>query len=138
MAEQQTTAERIADLEIELRRRDEKIKELTEERDEAHELVNKMREHVEDAKQSADQWIDALGMTQAESGVWIFDPQQTELWEGYDDLLKQHNDLVREWNKLIPRYNAAVHPLDIGRPLAASEAQQAAVLKRRKKGDSLR
>jgi hypothetical protein len=40
-------SDRVAELEAELKRRDDKIKELTKERDEAQELVDQMREHTE-------------------------------------------------------------------------------------------
>src|SRR5689334_7060425 len=138
MAEEQTATARIADLETELRRRDQKIKELTGERDEALELVDKMREHVEDGRRLIDQWIDVFEMKQNEAGDWMFDPHQSELWNRHGDLLKRYNQLVREWNKLVPKYNAAIKPRDRGRPLAASAAQQDDVLKRHKKGESLR
>jgi hypothetical protein len=42
------------------------------------------------------------------------------------------------WNKLVPEYNAVVAPRDIGRPVAASDAQQTEVMVLHKAGKSLR
>ena len=138
MAQRKADAERTAELEIALRIRDAKIKELTEERDEALELVNKMREHTQDASGLIDRWIDVFQMERGVNGDWLFDPSQSELWGKYDDLLKRHNQLIRDWNKFVPLYNSRVNPQGIGRPVAASESQKADILKRRRKGDSLR
>jgi len=131
-------AERIAELEAELKQRDAKIKLLTTERDEAQELLSQMRQHVEDHDRLIEQWIEVFEMQQNEAGTWIFDPQQSELWTAYDELLKQNKDLIGQWNKFVPQYNATVNPRPIGRPLAASVAQQRDVVKRRKAGASLR
>ena len=38
------------------------------------------------------------------------------------------------WNRFVPDYNAIVAPRNVGRPLAASEAQVATVLKLHKAG----
>jgi hypothetical protein len=131
-------SERIAELEAELRQRDAKIKELATERDEAQELVDRMREHVEDFNQTIEQWIDVFEMQQNEHGNWLFDPAQSKLWEDHATLIKEHQSLIRQWNKFIGEYNAKVAPRERGRPLSASAAQQADVLKRRKARASLR
>ena len=131
-------AERIAELKSELKRRDDKIKELTTERDEAHKLVDQMRENTERHNETIDQWIEVFGMLQNDKGIWIFDPEQTELWERYDAMLADNRRLIRQWNKFVAEYNAAVRPRERGRPLAASEAQCADVIKRRKSGEPLR
>ena len=132
------TVKRIAELESELKRRDDKIKELTTERDEAHKLVDQMRENTERHNETIDQWIEVFGMLENDKGIWIFDPEQTKLWEQYDALLTDYLRLIRQWNKFIAEYNAAVRPRERGRPLAASEAQCADVIKRRKSGEPLR
>src|SRR4051794_25237438 len=113
-------AERLADLEIELRRRDDKIKELTAERDEALATTTRMREHIEDVGDNLQRWIDVFQMQQNDAGTWLFDPEQTSLWDDYLDLSKRYDELIREWNKFVPEYNAVIEPRDIGRPLAAS------------------
>jgi len=138
MPEAQSDADRIAELQHELRRRDERIKELSAERDEAYELVAQMREHAEDHDRLIDQWIDVFQMQQAENGAWLFDPGQSELWENYADSLEDYNKLVRQWNKFVGEYNARIAPREIGRPIAASDTQQADVLTRHKAGASLR
>ena len=134
----ETAAARIAELETELRQRDDKIKELTSDRDEALELVGRMREQIEDTARVTDQWIEVFDMQQGENGKWLFDPDQTELWQQHAALWERHRALLREWNKTVAQFNAVVAPRAIGRPLAASEAQQAEVLKQRKAGASLR
>ena len=51
---------------------------------------------------------------------------------------QDYRAMVREWNRLVPDYNRLVAPKAIGRPLDASDAQAAQVLKLRKAGASLR
>src|SRR5215204_5209557 len=131
-------AERIAELGVELQRRDDKIKELNRERDEARELVDRMREQVETGNELFDGCIEVFDMQQGEGGAWLFDPSQSTLWEQHDDLWKKHQVLIRQWNKFVSRYNAVISPRERGRPIAASDAQQAEVLKRRKAGETLR
>ena len=46
--------------------------------------------------------------------------------------------VLREWNRFVPKYNAIVRAQSVGRPLAASDAQQHQVIKLRKAGKSLR
>jgi hypothetical protein len=131
-------AERIAELEAELKQRDTKITELTTERDEALELVDRSREHVEDVGRMIEQWRETFEMEQDEHGVWLFDRAQSKLWDEHLAALKEHQALIRQWNKFVPEYNAIVSPRERGRPLAASKAQQADVLKRHKRRASLR
>jgi hypothetical protein len=131
-------ADRVAELEAEVKQRDAKIKQLTTERDEAYEIADRMREHTEDHNRLIEQWIEVFDMQQNEHGVWIFDWDQSTLWDEHLALLKQHQDLVGQWNKMIRRYNAAIAPRPVGRPLAASTTQQANVLKRHKAKQSLR
>jgi len=133
-----STDERIAELEANLKRRDEQLKETREERTEALLLVDAMREQVKESAELIDGWIETFDMTQGENGNWIFDPNQGKLWEAYSDLLDRHQKLARDWNKFVGEYNATVTGRDLGRPLAASDAQVKDVLKRRKDGASLR
>jgi hypothetical protein len=137
-AELDDPAERAAILQAELRQREAKIKELTAELAEAQDLVNRQREHVDDCKQLIDQWIDVFEMQQNERGNWLFDPAQSKLWEQHVALIKEHQSLIRQWNKFVGEYNARIAPRERGRPLAASAAQQANVVKRHKAGESLR
>ena len=55
---------RIEELEVDLQRRDGQIKELCQERDQARELVDEMRERVEDGNALIDSWIEVLTRTQ--------------------------------------------------------------------------
>jgi hypothetical protein len=77
-------------------------------------------------------------MQQNEVGNWLFDPEQSELWERHNTLMTDHQKLIRQWNKFVGEYNAVVSPRERGRPIAASAAQQADVTKRRKSGQTLR
>lgn len=133
-----STEERIAELEATLKLRDEQLKEAREERTEALLLVDAMREHVKDSGELIDNWVYTFDMEQNEAGNWIFDPNHGSLWEAYSDLLDRHQKLLRDWNKFVGEYNATVTARDLGRPLAASDAQVKDVLKRRKDGASLR
>ncbi len=133
-----STDERIAELEANLKRRDEQLKEAREERAEALLLVDAMREQVKESGELIDGWIETFDMTRGENGNWIFDPKQGKLWEAYSDLLDRHQKLARDWNKFVGEYNVTITARDLGRPLAASDAQVKDVLKRRKDGASLR
>jgi hypothetical protein len=113
-------AERIAELETELKRRDDKIKELTTEQDEAQELVDRQREHVDDASQLIEGWIEAFDMHQSDDGLWCFDEASSVHFQAYDRLLEGHRKLIREWNKFVAEYNAVIRPRERGRPIAAS------------------
>jgi hypothetical protein len=129
---------RLAELEDELRQKDAKVKELTRELGDAQDLVDRMRRQLEDHNQLIEQWIEVFDMQQNEAGVWIFDRDQSELWEKHLALFKEHQALIRQWNKFVGDYNSVVSPRERGRPLAASDAQQAEVLKRHKAKASLR
>ena len=55
-----------------------------------------------------------------------------------DEWFEKYQMLLRNWNRFVPEWNALVRPRNVGRPLAASEAQVAEVLKLHKAGGSLR
>jgi len=133
-----TQDERIADVEAELRDRDNELKRVRDERDKADARVAEMREHVEDLHATFDQWRDTFDMQRDADGAWVFNPRQSALWEARDGLWAKHQSLLRRWNKFVGEYNARVAPRIIGRPRAASDAQYAEVLRRRKAGESLR
>jgi hypothetical protein len=65
-------------------------------------------------------------------GCWTWKP----FWNEHNKLIDDYKDLVRRWNKYLPRING--EPRNVGRPLAASEAQCVQVFKLRKGGASLR
>jgi hypothetical protein len=125
---------RIADLENEIKHRDRRILELKREVDEAQTLIAEMREQVQDCNDLIDRWIEAFDMTLNDKGTYALAPWVAKL-ESY---LDKYNALVAQWNRMVPKYNAAVVAQGIGRPLAASEAQQRQVLAMRKEGKSIR
>jgi DNA-binding NarL/FixJ family response regulator len=129
---------RVQDLETELQQRDETIVRLRADLLEAHELVDRMRQRTEDANAAIDNWVMVFEMSQDEAGVYRFDRSQSGIWDAYSELLDNHRKLIAKWNKYVGRFNARVAPQDIGRPLAASDAQKADVMKRRKAGESMR
>jgi hypothetical protein len=115
-----------------------RIMELIEELGTERTRVSAMRAHIEKADQQLERsnetirrWIESIGMTLADEGsAWMND-----LVRRYDHLLNAHNKLVRKWNRYVASFSAR-HA--IGRPLQASEAQQAQVRKLRKAGNTLR
>ena len=115
-----------------LRQRDRLIAELRSEKDDASDLIRRLREQAEDVDATFEQWRGAFDMVLSEKGTWSWDPFVKEHWK----LLEDYNDLVRRWNtRAIPLLNGVQ---DVGRPLAASEAQVGTVLKLHKAGKSLR
>lgn len=111
---------RIAELEAELRQRENKIKELSRDRDEAQELADRMRQQVEDAYELIDELTEDFNA-------------ETELWATRDAVLAENRKLITERN----RFRAKIKPGERGRPINASTAQQADVLRRRKAGETL-
>jgi hypothetical protein len=81
-------------------------------------------------------WIEGFNMEQNEAGEWACGPHV----KAHDDLHDAHVALVRKWNSFVPEYNAIItaSPRNVGRPLAASDAQRDQVLRLRKAGASLR
>ncbi len=116
--------DRVHQLEDELKIAKQRNDELRQERDEGRELVQRLRQRLEDNHAMIDSWIEAFSMELGDDGAYHWQAG-TSLAEDYGALLDRHNDLVRRWNKLI----AKVAPLDVGRPLNASEADCAKVLK---------
>ncbi len=126
---------RVEELEVDLGHRDEQIKELREERRRAVDLVDEMRDNIEDSNALIDSWIEAFDLELGDGGYsW----NRHRLVDQYSDLLEKHNKLVREWNKFIRDYNRTVAPRNFGRPLEASEVQIKKVCQLRKAGNSLR
>jgi hypothetical protein len=136
---QDATELRIADLERELRFRDDRINELkTElktELDEQRELVNSMEEHVKECDEYLEYFITTFGLVMDDDGKWSNGEFITE----HNALVDRINDLRDRYNKLVGRFNrniAKVNP--VGRPIAASETQQAEIVKHHKRGKSSR
>lgn len=127
---------KIADLETELRIIKDDKKQLRADLDEAHELVDRMREHVEDANSLIESWIESFDMELNDEGLWEWKP--STVWDEHGKLIDEHNKLVRKWNKFVPLYNSTVSPRNVGRRLEASPAQAQEVRRLRKGGESLR
>ncbi len=102
-------------------------------------IVAEMREEVEQQGELREHWIEAFDMQMNEDGNWLFDREQTELWAKHEELLDEFNKLVRAWNRFVAEYNAVVAERPLrgrGRPHAASETQEAEVLRLKNGGAS--
>ena len=98
-----------------------------------------MHEEVEQQGELRERWVEVFDMQMNEDGNWLFDGEQTELWEKHEELLDEFDKLVREWNRFVPKYNAVVAERPLrgrGRPHAASETQEAEVLRLKNGGAS--
>jgi uncharacterized coiled-coil protein SlyX len=123
---------RIGELEDEIKHRDRRIEELREEVDEQRDLLRRMQEHIEDADNTLERWKETFHMMEDENGKWTWEP----FWDERNKIIDDYNDLAHRWNKYLPIINGRSQP--VGRPLGASEAQVATVLKLHKQGVSLR
>jgi hypothetical protein len=121
----------IGDLQDEIKARDRRIEELRAEIDELRDLNRRTIEHVEDGDRIAETWCETFEMELTDEG-WTWEP----FWKEHHEIIDQYNDLVERWNKYLPRIIG--EPRNVGRPLEASEAQCAEVLKLHKDGRSLR
>jgi hypothetical protein len=127
--------QRIADFERELRLKDERIRELKDELDQGRELVREMEEHVQERDEYLETFITTFGLELDDDGQW----RNGEFIQGYNALVNRFNELIDRYNKLVRDLNQyAVPPKPVGRPLAASEAQRAQVIKHHKAGKSAR
>jgi hypothetical protein len=124
----------VQDLQIRCADAERRIAELKAERDEARHLIDQMVEQVSDGNAVIERWKEAFDMALNDKGVWTWDP----FIQRYDDLVSRYNELLAKWNRFVPTYNANVAPQPIGRPLDASSAQCALVLRLRRTGKSFR
>jgi hypothetical protein len=134
MAKKPRKRDRVAELEDELKQRDERIKDLRRELNEAEELISDEREAVEDAIATINAWKEAFGMVQDDKGIW----QWADWIDRWKQQTKAYDGLVTKWNRYVVEFNAMVLKRNVGRPLGASEAQVATVRKLHKAGRSLR
>jgi Helix-turn-helix domain of resolvase len=123
-------SKRIGQLQDEIKQRDRRIAELRREIDELRELVRVCEEQGEETDEIFERWKETFGMEVTDDGSWTWKP----FWDEYDALIAKYNELVRKWNKFVP----LLRQQNVGRPLAASEAQCLQVRKLRKAGQSLR
>src|SRR5262245_7726000 len=127
--------QRIADLERELRLRDERIAELKVEIDEGRDLIRRMEEHAQENDEYLESFITAFGLTINDDGKW----QNGEFIKSYNDNIDEIDDLRLRYNKIVDRFNRNIAILQpVGRPIAASEAQQTQIAKHHKAGKSAR
>jgi hypothetical protein len=125
---------RVEDLERELKLKDERIKELKAEVDETRDLVRRMEEHVQDGAEQFERFIQVFGLVLNSDGKWTNSEAIAEaraFHEQYEDLRLRHNRLVDIVNRRV-----VLQP--VGRPIAASEAQQEQIMKHHKAGKSAR
>jgi hypothetical protein len=125
---------RIADLEDELRQRDRRISELKGELESERDLTHRLAEQVQASSDTIEAWKHCFEMVPNEEGVWEWQHAFAQGREWYE----KYKLLLREWNQFVPQYNAAVRKRNVGRPLAASDAQCANVRRLHKAGKSLR
>jgi hypothetical protein len=127
--------QRIADLERELHLKDERINELKDEIDEGRDLVRRMSEHAEEHDHELERFITTFGLEVTADGKY----SNGEFIEDYRALVDQYEDLRLRYNKLVGSFNrniATVNP--VGRPVAASDEQQAQIVRHHKAGRSAR
>jgi len=126
--------QRIADLERELKHKDERIAELKDEIDEARDLVRRMEEHVKERDEYLENFILTFGLTLGDDNCW----SNGEFIVEHNALVDKFNDLLDDYNKLVRRFNRHALVQPVGRPIAASEAQQAQIIRHHKAGKSTR
>jgi hypothetical protein len=139
--------ETVTELLARISRLEEKLKQAENDKREALELRDEMREALEDSNALIDRWIEVFDMTTDENGVyhWPADEEFDKLNDDYGKLLDDYNTIVKKWNKLVPEWNTMVAMLDAktakrprGRPLHASPAQVQRVRMLRAESLSLR
>jgi hypothetical protein len=127
--------ERIDKLEDQLKERDRRIADLKTDVARLEDLVTRQAEHIQDCGDQIDRWIAAFDMVLDDNGMWKWSRDFVEGHQWYE----KYGAIVRDWNRFVPEYNAAIgHGRNVGRPLAASEAQIEQVRKLHKQGMSLR
>jgi len=127
--------QKIADLERELKFRDRRINELKNEIDGLRQEVREMEDWVTERDAYLEQFITTFGLELDNDGHY----RNGNFIRDHQQLFNQHNDLISRYNKLVRRFNAnIVRVQPVGRPIAASEAQQDRVLKLHKAGKSPR
>src|SRR5260370_29877712 len=105
-----TPEDRIAELEDALKEKERRLQELKGDLDKANNLVERMRDHVQDSSDLIDSWIEAFGMELDESGTWAYAKWVSagEMWHD------KYVTVVQEWNGFVPEYNATVRRRNVG------------------------
>jgi transposase len=115
-----------------------RVKKLVDELGEMRNLVIAMREHVEKADAQIERSNEIIRRRMEDFEIMGADKggeSKGGIIERYNDLTNEYNKLVRKWNRYVVSIKAS---RVIGRPLQASEAQQARVRKLRRAGHILR
>jgi len=107
------------------------IEKLRRDIDAQRDMIRRMEDEIEDGNRLIEQWCETFEMQMTDDGAWTWQPW----WDEHNELVDNYNDLVRRWNRHLPLINGRTQP--VGRPLLASEAQVAEVLKLHKRGRSL-
>ncbi len=129
-----TPEDRIAELEDALKEKERRLQQVKADLDRANDLVERQNEHVQDCHEVIEAWKEAFDMRPTDSGGWTWAPWGAACEEYHD----RYVELARKWNRNVADFNAMVRRRNVGRPLAASDAQRENVLKLRKAGKSLR
>jgi hypothetical protein len=129
-----STDRRVTDLEDELRQRDRRISELKSELESERDLLEQMSDQIQRCNETIESWKHAFDMVLNDEGMWTWDPKYTNGLEW----VEKYQALVDKWNKFVGEYNSTVRKRNVGRPLAASDAQCETVRKLHKAGTSLR
>ena len=96
----------IGKLEDRLKATERRVAEIKAERDEATELVERMREHVQDATSMIEQWCQAFDMQLDDDGKWTYAAWVSEREADWQNYLA----LVEKWNRFVPDYNRRLRP----------------------------
>ncbi len=130
MASKAELQSRVAELESDLQRRNDKIMELRDDLEILRELNGRMREQLENGDAVFDAWKEAFQMEDVGGELhWSFTP---------GDIADDYTKLRDDYNKLVRRFVREVSTRSPGRPLSASDAQVDEVRRLRKDGLSLR
>jgi hypothetical protein len=129
-----STDKRIAALEDELRQRDRRISELKDELESERDLTQRVVDQIQQYEESIEAWKHCFEMVLNDEGVWIWSENYTNGIEWFE----KYQALLGKWNKFVAEYNTTVRKRNVGRPLAASDAQCETVHRLHKGGGSLR
>jgi hypothetical protein len=138
MSELSTTDERdqkIADLERELKWSKMRVEELKFEVDGNRQTMRAMEEWIQERDSYLEEFILSFGLELGDDDIY----RNGEFLKRNQQIFDDYNALAARYNKLVRRFNAniaAVQP--VGRPIAASPAQQLQILKFHKAGRSSR
>jgi hypothetical protein len=130
-----TPQHRIAELEEALKEKERRLQELKADLDKANDLAQRQDDHVRVCAETIEALKAAFEMQLREDGVWVWNDTVVAGEKWHD----RYIDLVHKWNRNVADFNATmVRRRNVGRPLAATDAQQQTVIRLRTAGKSLR